>query len=58
MLAEGAGDLGEERMGRSIVPARASRMGDPCEDIRFITTGGMEYAVDRRAVGRSGQRRL
>jgi hypothetical protein len=57
MGAEGTGDQGEEGVGRSIVPAIIWLPGDTCENTRFITAAGMEYAVGFRAVGRSGQRR-
>jgi hypothetical protein len=55
MGAERAGDPRGERVGRSIVPARGWLTGDTCEDTRFITADGMEYAIGLRAVGRSGQ---
>jgi hypothetical protein len=44
MGAEGTGDPGEERVCRSNVPAIGWLTGDTCEDIRFFTAGGMEYA--------------
>jgi hypothetical protein len=39
---------------RVIVPAMVWLPGDTCEDIRFITAAGMEYAMSSRAGGRLG----
>jgi NAD(P)-dependent dehydrogenase (short-subunit alcohol dehydrogenase family) len=51
---EGAGDQGEEHVGGAILPAMVWLPGDPFEDIRCITTAGMEYALRLKAGGGSG----